>query len=290
MTERAFEIVPREEIFEATGLQFIDINTLYLLLAARLANDPALEIADGFLMMGDFFHWLLTGKRSIEATNASTTQLLDPRTKSWRWDLIEKFDLPSKLFTELVEPGTTLGEVQESVAATTGLSGVPVIVPATHDTASAVLAVPADDFAPPAPTWCYISSGTWSLMGCEVAEPKINSTCSELNFTNERGVSGSTRLLKNIGGLWIFQQIRKSMQRRECAHDWEEMVQLAEKAPPFRSSSIRMILPWCAHRHGGRDQSTRYPNGSTCTQEPGVLYRSALEGLAAAVSILLGDA
>lgn len=289
MTERAFEIVPREEIFEATGLQFIDINTLYQLLAARLANDPALEIADGFLMMGDFFHWLLTGKRSIEATNASTTQLLDPRTKSWRWDLIEKFDLPSKLFTELVEPGTTLGEVQESVAATTGLSGVPVIVPATHDTASAVLAVPANDFAPAAPTWCYISSGTWSLMGCEVAEPKINSTCSELNFTNERGVSGSTRLLKNIGGLWIFQQIRKSMQRRECAHDWEEMVQLAEKAPPFQI----LINPDDPSLVAPTDMvdainQLATQTGQPCTQEPGVLYRSALEGLALRYRSCLG--
>lgn len=281
MTERAFEIVPREEIFEATGLQFMDINTLYQLLASRMASDPALEIADGFMMIGDFFHWLLTGKRSIEATNASTTQLLDPRTKSWRYDLIERFQLPSRLFTELVEPGTNLGPLQNSVVATTGLQDVPVIVPATHDTASAVLAVPAKDFAPDHPNWCYISSGTWSLMGCEVQDARINQRCSELNFTNERGVSGSTRLLKNIGGLWIFQQIRKSMQRRQRAHDWAEMVQIAEQSKPFEL----LINPDDPSLVAPPDmieaiEALAIRTNQTVPTEPGTLYRAALEGLA----------
>ncbi len=233
MVERSFEIVPRAEIFEATGLQFMEINTLYQLVAARLSDDPSLGIADGFLMMGDFFHWLLTGKRSIEVTNASTTQLLDPRTKQWCGDLIDRFGIPRQLFIDPVEPGTTLGPVQASVASTTGLEGVSVVVPATHDTASAVLSVPAVDFAPATPSWCYISSGTWSLMGCELPEPKINPLCAELNFTNEGGVGGSTRLLKNIGGLWIFQQIRKSMERRGTALSWEQMVRVAESSSPF---------------------------------------------------------
>ena len=289
MTERSFEIVPREEIFEATGLQFMDINTLYQLLAAKLADDPALQIADGFMMMGDFFHWLLTGKRSIEATNASTTQLLDPRTKSWRYDLIERFGFPSELFQELVEPGTNLGNVQESVATVTGLTEVPVIVPATHDTASAVLAVPADDFAPANPNWCYISSGTWSLMGCEVSEAKINSTCSELNFTNERGVSGSTRLLKNIGGLWIFQQIRKSMKRRSQAHDWSEMVRIAEQSPPFELL-INPDDPSLVAPDDMIEAINQYASrtGQATTDEPGVLYRAALEGLALRYRMCLG--
>jgi len=289
MTERAFEIVPREEIFEATGLQFMDINTLYQLLAARLANDPALEIADGFMMMGDFFHWLLTGKRSIEATNASTTQLLDPRTKSWRFDLIERFNLPSRLFTDVVEPGTNLGNIQDSVASTTGLQNVPVIVPATHDTASAVLAVPAENFAPANPSWCYISSGTWSLMGCEVKDARINSKCSELNFTNERGVSGSTRLLKNIGGLWIFQQIRKSMQRRNQAHDWAEMVSIAETSTPFELL-INPDDPTLVAPDDMVDaiNALAMKTGQSATEEPGVLYRAALEGLALRYRACLG--
>lgn len=233
MCEGAFQIVSRAEIFEATGLQFMDINSLYQLLAAKLSDDPSLQIADGFLMMGDFFHWLLTGNRSIEATMASTTQLLDPRAKRWSDELLSRFDLPKHLFTEPTEPGTTLGPVQASVASVTGLVDVPVVIPATHDTASAVLSVPATDFAPAIPSWCYISSGTWSLMGCELPQPKINETCAKLNFTNEGGVGGSTRLLKNIGGLWVFQQIRKSMQRRGDDVSWDDMVSAAKRAAPF---------------------------------------------------------
>ncbi|MGI9474894.1 MAG: rhamnulokinase [Rubripirellula sp.] len=281
MVEKSFEIVPRDEIFAATGLQFMPINSLYQLLAAKLGNEPSLQIADGFLMIGDCFHWLLTGKRSIEATNASTTQLLDPRTKTWSDDLIERFDLPRNIFIDPIEPGTILGPIQPSVAEATGLDAVPVVVPATHDTASAVIAVPVDDFAPATPNWCYISSGTWSLMGCELAEPKINDLCSELNFTNEGGVSGSTRLLKNIGGLWVFQQIRKSLERRGDPPSWEEMVSQAEAAEPFalllNPDDPALIAP--------ADMVTAIEElamqtGQPAPAQPGVMFRAALEGLA----------
>lgn len=281
MLERAFDMVPRQDIFAATGLQFMEISTLYQLLAARLSSDPSMRIADGFLMIGDFFHWLLTGKRSVEVTNASTTQLLDPRSKRWRTDLIERFGLPAHIFRDPVEPGTTLGPVQDSVAATTGLAGVPVVIPATHDTASAVLAVPAEDFAPAQPSWCYISSGTWSLMGCELPEPKITDRCAELNFTNEGGVAGSTRLLKNIGGLWIFQQIRKAMERRSQAHAWEEMVRIAKEATPFEL----LINPDDPSLLAPDDMVDALHDYARQTDQPvpqshGVLYRAALEGLA----------
>ncbi len=288
MLDRAFEIVPRNEIFAATGLQFMEINSLYQLLAARQQGEPSLGIADGFLMIGDFFHWLLTGQRSIEVTNASTTQLLDPRDKRWRTDLMERLDLPAGIFTPPIEPGTTLGPIQGSVGASTGLEGVPVVVPATHDTASAVLAVPADDFAPAQPKWCYISSGTWSLMGCELPEPKINDRCSELNFTNEGGVEGSTRLLKNIGGLWIFQQIRKSMERQSTAHEWDEMVEMARQATPFQflvnPDDPSLVAPDdmvdALHQYASR-------TGQEVPKESGVLYRAALEGLALRYRICL---
>jgi rhamnulokinase len=287
--DRAFEIVSRDEIFEATGLQFMEISTLYQLVAARLTDDPSLRIADGFLMMGDFFHWLLTGKRSVEVTNASTTQLLDPRTKQWRGDLISRFGLPERLFADPVEPGTTLGPVQSSVASATGLEGVPVVIPATHDTASAVLSVPAADFAPANPSWCYISSGTWSLMGCELPEPKINARCAELNFTNEGGVGGSTRLLKNIGGLWIFQQIRKSMERRGRAHSWEEMVSAAKNSPPFalllNPDDSGLVAP-----EDMVDEIRAYAarTGQVEPADDAVLYRAALEGLALRYRVCLG--
>ncbi|TWU21489.1 Rhamnulokinase [Novipirellula galeiformis] len=289
MMERAWEIVPRQEIFAATGLQFMELNTLYQLVAARLAGERSLPIADGFLMMGDFFHWLMTGTRSIEATNASTTQLLDPRNQTWSSDLLSRFDLPAKIFQDVIEPGSQLGVIQPSVASATGLDDVPVIVPATHDTASAVIAVPVNDFAPEHPSWCYISSGTWSLMGCELAKPLVNDKCAELNFTNEGGIQGSTRLLKNIGGLWIFQQIRKSLERRGTAEPWDVMVDRALAAKPFEllvdPDDAAFVAP-----DDMLDAIVRYAGrtGQSAPQSNGVLYRGALEGLALRYRSCLG--
>ncbi len=289
MVDRACQIVPRSEIFDATGLQFMDINSLYQLLRSRLSDDPVLKIADGFLMMGDFFHWLLTGRRSIEVTMASTSQLLDPRTKKWSIELLNRFDLPKQLFIDPTEPGTTLGPVQPSVASITGLQGVPVVIPATHDTASAVLAVPAEDFAPAIPSWCYISSGTWSLMGCELPQPKINQTCADLNFTNEGGVGGSTRLLKNIGGLWVFQQIRKSMQRRGKEISWDDMVSQAASAKPFElllnPDDPSLVAP-DDMIDAVKDCAIR--TGQQMPESDGGLYRAALEGLALRYRSCLG--
>tara|TARA_R110002049_G_scaffold47902_1_gene138469 strand:- start:195672 stop:197162 length:1491 start_codon:yes stop_codon:yes gene_type:complete len=289
MIEKAFETVPREELFAATGIQFIEINSIYFLIATRMANEPALEIAEDFLMMGDLFHWLLTGKKGVELTNASTTQLLDPRTKQWSSELIERFGLPERVFGQLVEPGTILGNVQDSVVTTTGLKDVPVVVPATHDTASAVIATPAKDFAPAEPNWCYISSGTWSLMGCELPEPKINGLCSELNFTNEGGVSGSIRLLKNIGGLWIFQQIRHALERRGEAESWDAMVEGARKAKPFE-----LLLdpddPAFVAPDDMVDAISEYASrtGQGAPTNNNMIYRAALEGLAMRYRVCLG--
>ncbi|TWU45171.1 Rhamnulokinase [Novipirellula aureliae] len=281
MLQRAFEIVPREEIFEATGLQFMQLNTLYQLLAARLNGEHSLDIANGMLLMGDFYHWLLTGKRSIDATNASTTQLLDPRTKTWSQDLISRFNLPPVLFGELSQPGTVLGNIQPSVVKTTGLKDVPVIIPATHDTASAVIAVPADDFAPEDTSWCYISSGTWSLMGCELRHPLVNAQCAEFCFTNEGGIQGTTRLLKNISGLWIFQQIRKSLERKSDADSWEEMVNLARTAKPFSllidPDDAGFIAP---HDMVEAINAFALRTGQGAAESKGSLYRGALESLA----------
>jgi rhamnulokinase len=293
MMERAFErlggpVEGRAKMFAATGLQFMPINTVYQLLSAVEAGERSMSIADGFLMMGDFFHWLLSGQRSIEATNASTTQLLDPRTCRWADDLITSLGIPRKLFTSVTPPATTLGNIQPSVATRTGLDDVPVVLPATHDTASAVISVPASGFAPEKPDWCYISSGTWSLMGCEIASPKINDLCSELNFTNEGGVAGSTRLLKNIGGLWIFQQIRKSMQRRDRDVSWESMVDAAESAEPFEvlvdPDDASFISPLdmidAIDQFAARTGQAKPGSEST-------YYRASLEGLALCYRVCL---
>ncbi|WP_182867102.1 rhamnulokinase [Rhodopirellula sp. JC639] len=294
MVERAFEILGgaeegRRRMFQATGLQFMQINSVFQLLSAVTHNERSLEIADGYLMMGDFFHWLLSGKRSIEATNASTSQMLDPRTGKWQMEMIGELGIPTKLFREVSLPATVLGNVQPSVAEVTGLKDVPVVLPATHDTASAVLSVPVDSFAPERPDWCYISSGTWSLMGCELAAPCVTDLCSELNFTNEGGVGGSTRLLKNIGGLWIFQQLRKSMQRRGNEVTWESMVNEAEAAAPFQL----LIDPDHADFAAPTDMldaidAFAEETGQGKPQSDGVYYRAALEGLALRYRVCLG--
>jgi rhamnulokinase len=281
MFDAAFRLVPKADIFAATGIQFMEINTLYQLLSQSINHSPALAHADGFLMMGDFFHWLLTGKRSIEVTNASTTQLLDPHTGTWSLELLERLGLPARIFAPPVEPGTNLGTLSADVANATGLHDVPVIIPATHDTASAVIAVPATDFAPSSPSWCYISSGTWSLMGCELPRPIINSTVSSFNFTNERGVMGSTRLLKNIGGLWIFQQIRAALQRRDISVSWDAMVRAAEAAP----AHALLLNPDDPAFVAPTDMVTAIEEYAVRTKQEkpadnGVLYRAALEGLA----------
>jgi len=233
MLARALQKVPREEIFAETGLQFMEINTLYQLLSMQATNPQLLDAAERLLMIPDVFHWLLTGEKANEMTDASTSQLYNPQTGDWSGVLIERFGLPDRIFGSIVQPGTSLGPLTGAVASQTGLQNVDVVLPGTHDTASAVLAVPAAGEATMQPQWCYISSGTWSLMGVEVARPVINETCSRLNFTNEGGVGGTTRLLKNIAGLWLVQQCRRIWQQQGRTYDWDHLTTMAESAPPL---------------------------------------------------------
>jgi rhamnulokinase len=235
MIERATKIVPRDEIFAQSGLQFMRFNTLYQLLAMRLANSPVLEAAESLLMMPDLFHWLLTGVKANEYTDATTTQFYDPRRKSWATDLLERFELPSRILGDVIQPGTTLGSLRPTVAEATGLRNVKVVAPGTHDTASAVMAVPAASKAGARPDWCYISSGTWSLMGVETAEPIVNEKCLALNFTNEGGVGGTTRVLKNICGLWMVQECRRQWNQAGANYTWEQLAREAASAPPLVS-------------------------------------------------------
>ena len=231
----AFETASREQIFSETGLQFMELNTLYQLIAMRRDNSPLLAMAESFLMIPDLFHWLMTGEKSIEATNATTTQLFNPITTSWSASLLERFDLPAHIFRDVVAPGTALGSLRPEVAEQSGLTGVEVIAPGTHDTASAVMAVPTADPPQQAPGWCYISSGTWSLMGVETPQPIINDRCRELNFTNEGGVGGTTRVLKNIAGLWLIQECRRAWRGAGREYDWEQLMELAAAVPPLMS-------------------------------------------------------
>ncbi len=233
MFQAAFERVPRQEIFAETGLQFMEINSLYQLLALRKNSPEILAAAETFLMMPDFLNYCLSGARVCEFTDATTTQCVNPKKRAWAYDLLEKCGLPTKMFPEIVPPGNRIGSLRKSLAALTGLDRISVVAPATHDTGSAVAGVPTLHTGKR--NWAYLSSGTWSLLGVEVEEALITPRVLELNFTNEGGVDGTYRLLKNIVGLWLVQQCRRAFVAKGRNYDYAQLVDLAVAAPPFRS-------------------------------------------------------
>jgi len=235
MLERAFGLVSREEIFRHTGLQFMQFNTLFQLLAMKLGGSPLLGVAERMLMMPDLFHWLLTGAKCNEMTEASTSQFYNPLTGDWATKLLEQFDLPTHILGAIEQPGTDLGPLRPEVAAETGLSGTRVVLPGTHDTASAVMAVPAASRPGERPDWCYISLGTWALMGVESPKPVVTDQVLKLNFTNEGGVGGTTRLLKNITGLWLVQECRRVWNQAGRDWGWEDLNRLSGAAKPLVS-------------------------------------------------------
>jgi rhamnulokinase len=228
--DSAFARVPRAEIYRQTGLQFMRFNTLYQLLALQRDGSPLLDVARHLLFMPDLFHYFFTGMKVNELTDASTSQMLDPTTCTWAYPLVQTFGLPSQLLGTIVKPGTVLGPLRASVAAETGVTPMPVVAVATHDTASAVAAVPAQNDA-----WAYISSGTWSLMGVELAAPRLGEPALAANFTNEIGFGGTVRFLKNIMGLWLVQECRRAWQREGHDLSYDELMRQAMSAPPFVS-------------------------------------------------------
>ena len=231
MMDATFDLVPRDEVFAATGLQFLPFNTLFQLMALKTQRSPHLDVAHQLLLMPDLLHFWLTGRKASEYTIASTSQMLDARTRTWNEDLLQRLDLPTRLLPDVVAPGTSLGELRMAVASQTGVSRhTPVIAPGSHDTASAVVAVPAqgDD-------WAYLSSGTWSLMGVELAEPLINARVAELGITNEGGVANTIRFLKNIAGLWLVQECRRTWLRAGEVYSYSDLTQRAAGAQPLQS-------------------------------------------------------
>ncbi len=279
--ERAFQMVSREQIFAATGLQFMPFNSLFQLLAMKLERSPLLDAADCFLMMPDLFNWLLTGQKVNEYTDATTSQMLDPRTGQWAQSLLESFDLPSGILQRIAQPGTSLGRLRDSVAQETRLGKAEVVLPGTHDTASAVMAVPASGEASDQPPWCYISSGTWSLMGAEVSSPVINDTCRQLNFTNEGGVGGTIRLLKNIAGLWLVQECRRIWSLEGQDHDWQQLTELAQASPPLQGLIDPDASEFMAPEHMPEAiQAFCKNHGQPVPETPGAVIRCALESLA----------
>ena len=224
-------LIPRNELFAHTGMQFLPINTLYQLASMVQSKDPQLAMADTLLMIPDLFHYWMTGAKVAEYTNATTTQLLDCNERQWATGLIDRLGIPARILPEIVAPGTVLGKLRPAIAAEVGLHDLPpIVVPATHDTGSAVAAVPGLDAHS-----AYISSGTWSLMGLEIREPIVSSRALALNLTNEGGVAGTIRLLKNINGLWLLQESRRQWQREGHDYSWEGLLTAAEQATPLIS-------------------------------------------------------
>jgi len=282
--------VSRPDMFAATGLQFMEINSLFQLLAMKKSGSSVLAAAERMLMIPDLFHWLLCGVASNERTNASTTQCFDPRTGDWSFPMLEAFGLPRRIFGPVVEPGTDLGPLRPEVAAETGLSGVRVVVPGTHDTASAVAAVPAAEPPSARPDWSYVSLGTWALVGAELDRPLVTEACRSRNFTNEGGIGGTTRLLKNVCGLWLVQQCRAAWQRSGKEWSWDQLTQLAAEAPALRSlvdpNDPSLVAPADMPE---AIRSLARAAGEPVPESTGAVVRTALESVAAAIARTLDE-
>jgi sugar (pentulose or hexulose) kinase len=276
MLERAFERMPREEIFQITGLQFMPINTLYHLLAMSERHSPALEQAERLLLIPDLLCYWLTGEARGEMTNHSTTQLFDTRARTWSLPLIRAMGLPEKIFPALIEAGTPLGLLLSDLAAESGLARLPVIATASHDTAAAVASVPslAADFA-------YLSSGTWGLLGAEISEPRLDPKVMAYNFGNEGGVLRTIRLLRNIVNLWLLQECRRTWWLEGQDLSWEALISAAEQAEAFRAcidpDAPELVLPENMPR---AIQAYCSRTGQPVPQSVGQIVRTCLESLA----------
>lgn len=267
--------VGKEEIYQATGIQFMPINTLYQLFAAERETPEVIAAAKQLLTIPDLFNYWLTGNAVCEFTNATTTQMVDPVKRAWAGGLMQSLQLPFELPAPIVEPGSILGTLLPDIAGHTSLAGTNVIAPACHDTGSAVAAISARDGT------AFLSSGTWSLLGTELDSPVITPDTLRLNFTNEGGVNGTTRLLKNVMGLWMVQGCRHSWTTRGHSYDYAELTRLASEETSFRhfvdpddesflhpTEMLAAIDGFCARTH----QPT--PRG------PGAYVRAILESLA----------
>jgi rhamnulokinase len=265
----------KEEIYAATGIQFMPINTLYQLFAAQRQTPKVLAAAKYLLTIPDLFNYWLTGNAVCEFTNATTTQMVDPLKRGWATGLMQRLELPAHLPAPIVEPGSILGILLPNIAGQSALAGTTVIAPACHDTGSAVAAISARDGT------AFLSSGTWSLLGTELDSPVITPDALRLNFTNEGGVGGTTRLLKNVMGLWMLQGCRSSWTAQGHNYEYRELIELAAREPSFRylvdpddelflrpANMLAAIDKFCTQTH------------QPIPQEPGAYVRTVLESLA----------
>jgi rhamnulokinase len=284
LAQEMFAKVPRAEIFAATGIQFMELNSLYQLWAVHRQSPWLLRNAKALLFMPDLFNYFLCGTMASERTIASTSQFYDPARGRFATELLEKLEMPTGFLADLVDPGQRLGAVRPAVAEACGLAReTPVYTTAGHDTASAVAAVPAEGGS----GWCYISSGTWSLMGMELGRPLINEASLAANFTNEVGVCGSVRFLKNIPGLWLLQECRRAWAREGKDYSYDELIAMARESEPsgavldleaFQSAgqSAERVMEYC--------RATGQPVPGT----PGAVCRVILYSLAVRYREVLG--
>ena len=280
--EEVLEKVSREEIYLATGIQFMPINTLYQLFVAKRDAPNVIAAAKQLITIPDLFNYWLTGNAICEFTNATTTQMVDPVKRAWAAGLMGRLQLPSHLPAPIVEPGSIVGTLLPDIAGQTSLAGTTVIAPACHDTGSAVAAISARDGT------AFLSSGTWSLLGTELDSPVITPDALRLNFTNEGGVNGTTRLLKNVMGLWMVQGCRQSWAAQGHSYDYRELTELASRETSFR------------HLVDPDDESFLHPTDMVaaidgfCTRthqpvprEPGAYVRAVVESLAFKYRVVL---
>jgi rhamnulokinase len=228
MMDKAFEAMPKRDIYQHSGIQFMQLNSLYQVLAMRMAESQALARTKKLIFMADLFSYFLCGKAFGEYTLASTSQMMDMQTGKWSEAVFKKLSLPMAIMPPVVMPGTVVGELTDAVAKEIGCSKIPVIAVGSHDTASAVLGVPAG-----AGKWAYLSSGTWSLMGVELPRAIINDKTFQHQFTNEGGIENTIRLLKNIMGLWLVQECKRQWQREGQDLSYTQLTQMAAEAKPF---------------------------------------------------------
>jgi rhamnulokinase len=269
-----------DRIYRTTGIQFMALNSLYSLFAHKAAGPGAMKAADQLLFIPDLLHFWLSGERTTEATIASTSQMIDCHTGDWAREMLAELELPTKILGPITPPATTIGKLRSAIADETGLpAGLRVVAPATHDTASAVAAVPATNSS----SWCYLSSGTWSLLGAELDKPCVSPAAQAASFTNELGVGNTFRFLKNIAGLWLVQECRRDFERRGQELDYSTLTRLASESPAHRTlvdpGHSSFSLP------GNMPQKIAEfaaATGQPAPESPGQFIRACLESLALA--------
>ncbi len=230
MIEAACSMVPRREIYQQTGIQFMKFNTLYQLLSMKLGNSVLLEKADTLLFTPDLLNYFLTGEKASEFTIASTSQMYNPVTGDWARELLEKLGIRQDILKDIIHAGTTVGNVGKWITEELNIGSVPVIAVAEHDTGSAVASVPAVGGK-----YAYLSSGTWSLMGVESPVPLINDITYNLDYTNEGGINNTFRVLKNIMGLWIYQECKRAWDKIGETLSYDELEETADRSEGFKA-------------------------------------------------------